>query len=333
VLDQSLRPRAISPPTMCGMHTAGSPHRRPAGPQHGQGRDPQAAPLRGQFSSPSSCRWSTAWCSATRRARSPRWRWSTATRRGQVARMFWQEVGPRTPDTALACRSRTTSTTSGPWAAATPRWRSRSTRWLRWTAAGCWSSTARVAATVRLEIGGLMASRPPRVLAEEFATLFAAGADIDWNFELNKNDPRIKPGFPLPHDLLLPDLHAVKWSCRAGAERPDGFGQRRDRAGPSGRVVTATSARVRRSYDCHGVTPGWRYGGAPIAPGVFRLTDDEALALAEGWSTNTAPRPADSPTIAPSLREVRRPGRLGDLAQGRRAGRAAADQRPAGLTH
>jgi len=55
------------------------------------------------------------------------------------------------------------------------------------------------------------------VLAEEFATLFAAGADIDWNFALNKNDPRIKPGFPYRTIFYFLTCTPWKWVLVAPA--------------------------------------------------------------------------------------------------------------------
>ena len=139
------------------------------------------------------------------------------TGEAKVARMFWQEVGPRTPDTALACSVAhdkhnvwTMGSSDAAMALAVNTLAAMDGGWVL-------VKHGKVAATVRLEIGGLMASRPPRVLAEEFATLFAAGADIDWNFELNKNDPRIKPGFPYRTIFYFLTCTPWKWVLVAPA--------------------------------------------------------------------------------------------------------------------
>ncbi len=63
------------------------------------------------------------------------------------------------------------------------------------------------------------AARPPRVLAQEFATLFAAGDDVEWNFEVNKNDPRIKPGFP--YRTIFHFLTCTPWKWMLVAPAPN----------------------------------------------------------------------------------------------------------------
>jgi adenine deaminase len=141
------------------------------------------------------------------------------TGEGKVAKMFWQTVGPNTPDTALACSVahdkhniwvmgssdeamalavNTLAEQDGGWALV---------------------KRGRVAATVRLEIGGLMAARPPEMLAAEFAKLFAEGEEIDWHFELNANDPRIKPGFP--YRTIFYFLTCLPWKWVLVAPAPN----------------------------------------------------------------------------------------------------------------
>jgi len=139
------------------------------------------------------------------------------TGEGKVARMFWQEVGPRTPDTALACSVAhdkhnvwTMGSSDAAMALAVNTLAAMDGGWVL-------VKRGRVAATVRLEIGGLMASRPPRVLAEEFATLFAEGDDVEWNFEVNQNDPRIKPGFPYRTIFYFLTCTPWKWVLVAPA--------------------------------------------------------------------------------------------------------------------
>ena len=57
---------------------------------------------------------------------------------GLVSKMFRNNVGPKTPDSAVPARSTTTCTISGSWGAAIPPWRSRSMKSRRWREAGPW---------------------------------------------------------------------------------------------------------------------------------------------------------------------------------------------------
>ncbi len=139
------------------------------------------------------------------------------TGEAKVARMFWQDVGTRTPDTALACSIAhdkhnvwTTGSSDAAMALAVNTLARMDGGWVL-------VKRGKVAATVRLEIGGLMAARPPRVLAGEFAAMFKAGEDVDWNFEVNKNDPRIKAGFPYRTIFFFLTCTPWKWVLVAPA--------------------------------------------------------------------------------------------------------------------
>lgn len=141
------------------------------------------------------------------------------TGEAKVARMFWQDVGPRTPDTALACSVAhdkhnvwTMGSSDAAMALAVNAIAEMDGGWAL-------VKHGKLAATVRLEIGGLMAARPPRVLAEEFAALFAAGTDVDWFFAENRNDPRIKAGFP--YRTIFQFLTCTPWKWVLVAPAPN----------------------------------------------------------------------------------------------------------------
>lgn len=141
------------------------------------------------------------------------------TGEGKVARMFWQTVGPLTPDTALACSVAhdkhnvwVMGSSDEAMALAVNTLADNQGGWVL-------VKRGRVAATVPLEIGGLMAARPPKQLAAELARLFAEADEVDWAFELNANDPRIKPGFP--YRTIFYFLTCLPWKWVLVAPAPN----------------------------------------------------------------------------------------------------------------
>lgn len=141
----------------------------------------------------------------------------------RTAKMFWLGTGPKTPDTALACSMghdkhniwvvgssdeamalavNTLNEIQGGWALV---------------------SGAKVLATVRYEVGGLMTCRPAPELDKEMVELYRQGETIEWMYEPTFS-PRWWPGFP--ERLAFATLTCSPWRWVLVAPSPlapDGF--------------------------------------------------------------------------------------------------------------
>jgi adenine deaminase len=99
---------------------------------------------------------------------------------GGVARMFWRKVGPRTPDTAVACtvahdHHNMWVLGSGDEAMALAANRLAEIQ-------GGWvlASGGKVIDEVRFEVGGLMSARPPEEVAKDLTDFWAAADRYQW---------------------------------------------------------------------------------------------------------------------------------------------------------
>ncbi|MDE1157450.1 MAG: adenine deaminase C-terminal domain-containing protein [Neorhizobium sp.] len=125
-----------------------------------------------------------------------------------VSKMFWLGCGPRTADTALACSM--AHDKHNIWCTGS----SDEAMALAVNAVaeidGGWAlvSGAKVLASVRYEVAGLMTCRPADVLHEEMQTLYQAAETIDWMFEPSFH-PRWSAGFP--ERLAFATLTCAPW--------------------------------------------------------------------------------------------------------------------------
>ncbi|WP_210529278.1 adenine deaminase [Rubellimicrobium arenae] len=114
---------------------------------------------------------------------------------GAVARMFWTGCGPRDPETALACSVAHDS--HNVWCVGSDdAAMARAVNRLQEIGGG-WVLVHRgkVAAEVRLEVGGLMTARPAEDLDAEMQALYRAGSQVDWMYAESALH-LWEPGFP-----------------------------------------------------------------------------------------------------------------------------------------
>lgn len=97
-----------------------------------------------------------------------------------VGKMFWTGLGPKTPDSALACSVShdlhniiVVGTSDAAMATAVNAVAAQDGGWAL-------VKGGEVIATVRFEIGGLMSSRPPLEVAAELEKLYAAADTMEW---------------------------------------------------------------------------------------------------------------------------------------------------------
>jgi adenine deaminase len=99
---------------------------------------------------------------------------------GRIGKCFWTGMGPKTPDSALACsvshdahHLTVAGTSDAAMALAINTLAAQQGGWVL-------VRRGRVAATVRFEIGGLMSARPPRVVAAELKKLYRTADTMEW---------------------------------------------------------------------------------------------------------------------------------------------------------
>ena len=99
---------------------------------------------------------------------------------GGVARMFWQKVGPKTPDTAVACTVAhdhhnmwVLGSSDEAMALAANRLAEIQGGWVL-------VSAGKVIDEVTFEVGGLMSARPPEVVAKDLTDFWAATDRFQW---------------------------------------------------------------------------------------------------------------------------------------------------------
>ncbi|WP_248305191.1 adenine deaminase C-terminal domain-containing protein [Devosia sp. 1566] len=149
---------------------------------------------------------------------------------GKAAAMFWLGTGPATPDTALACSMGHDK--HNIWVVgSSDEAMALAVNTLRQTQGG-WAlvRSGEVLATVRYEVGGLMACRPAAELDAEMAELYRQGETIEWMFEPTFS-PRWWPGFP--ERLAFATLTCAPWRWVLVAPSP---------LAPEGFVNVATGA-------------------------------------------------------------------------------------------
>jgi adenine deaminase len=127
---------------------------------------------------------------------------------GGLSAMFWRGCGPADADTALACS--VTHDSHNIWvigssdeamAMAVNRLQDNRGGWVL-------IHRGEVSAEVRLEVGGLMTSRPATELDAEMKTLYAAAEAVTWMYEPSVTKVW-KPGFP--ESLIFASLTCSPW--------------------------------------------------------------------------------------------------------------------------
>ncbi len=134
---------------------------------------------------------------------------------GAVSRMFWRNVGPITPDSALA--SSQMHDIHNIWVVGNDDEAMAQAVNAVADMDGGWAlvDNGKVVATVTLEIAGLMTARPVSEVAEEVEALFAAADDMEW---INATG--------LPDRMRFAFLTASPWRWQLVApyeENPGGF--------------------------------------------------------------------------------------------------------------
>jgi adenine deaminase len=142
---------------------------------------------------------------------------------GRTASMFWLGTGPSTPDCALACSMGHDK--HNIWVVGSSDAAMAEAVNALIDNQGGWAlvDRARLAATVRYEVGGLMTQRPPEELHAEMEALYEAARAIDWMYEPTYS-PRWGPGFP--ERLAFATLTCAPWRwvlVAPGPLAPEGF--------------------------------------------------------------------------------------------------------------
>ncbi len=101
-------------------------------------------------------------------------------RTGGIGKMFWTGMGPKTPDSALACsvshdahHLTVVGTSDEAMALAINTLAEQQGGWVL-------VKQGKVIATVRFEIAGLMTARPAKILAKELKNLYKAAESMEW---------------------------------------------------------------------------------------------------------------------------------------------------------
>ena len=136
---------------------------------------------------------------------------------GKTAKMFWRGCGPRDPDTALACS--VAHDKHNIWVVGSSDAAMAQAVNTLTDLQGGWALVhrAKVTATVRYEIGGLMSNRSAEALDVDMQALYAAGAEVDWMYEPTFR-PRWNPGFP--ERLMFATLTCAPWTWVLVAPSP-----------------------------------------------------------------------------------------------------------------
>ncbi len=149
---------------------------------------------------------------------------------GKVASMFWRGVGPRDPDSALACSVGhdkhniwCLGSSDAAMAMAVNALRDLGGGWVL-------VHRGEIAATVRFEIGGLMSARPAEEVDAEMQSLYRAAEAVDWMYEPTYR-PNWSPGFP--ERMMVATLTCSPWRWVLVAPSP---------LAPEGFVNVATGA-------------------------------------------------------------------------------------------
>ncbi len=124
-----------------------------------------------------------------------------------VAKMFWKNVGPRTPDSALACS--VAHDHHNPWVLGSADEAMALAINALVGMGGGWVLVNRgeVTATVRFEVGGLMSARPAAEVAADLKHLWAKADEMAW-FEQPRL-PFFTPG--LPRRMIFATLTCTPW--------------------------------------------------------------------------------------------------------------------------